>query len=71
MFAPSPSTMNYAQLYGGRSGGGTSAPATVQTASGGAAPMGATEGSAHVAWLGIVVALVVIRVMYELGAKID
>lgn len=71
MFAPSPSTMSYSQLYGGMNGGGTSAPATVQTASGGAAPMGATEGSAHIAWLGVVLALVVIRMMYEFGAKID
>jgi hypothetical protein len=71
MFSPSPSTMQYSSLYGGTGGSAAVMPPASQVASGGAVPMQGGDGSAHVAWLGIVVALILIRILYEAGARVE
>jgi hypothetical protein len=63
--------MSYSNLYGGLGGSPATTPPPTQTASGGAVANTAGEGSAHVAWLGIVIALIIIRILYKAGAKVD
>jgi hypothetical protein len=69
MFTPAGGTLAYSSFYGG---GANTTQAPTQQASGGASPAatGANgSDSAHIAWLGIVGALIIVRVMYELGAR--
>jgi hypothetical protein len=72
------SSVGFGDVYGGRFGAaitGTTPTPNAAVAAGPGASTGApatTQGNAPaIAWVGILVGLIVVRILYEMGGKID
>lgn len=64
-------TISLADVYPGLARASQAAPPRTAQASGGAAASNPSGNAPTIAWLGVILALILIRVLYEAGAKVD